>query len=177
MLSQKLILFFFITLNFCFGQNILIPMDENNQKNHLKAYGLAYWVLQNDREVDWLLNYRGGSFMFDFLEEIEKECIYRGISYEKISSDKINNIINTIASPENNYDIIKLEKAPKIAVYSPKNKQPWDDAVTLVLEYAEIPYDIIYDKEILNNLLPLFVERTPTSSLFTFTISPQCTFG
>jgi len=138
------------------SKSILIPMDENTQKNHLKSYGLAYWILQNDIEVDWLLNYRGGSFMFDFIEEVENECRYRGISYEIVSRDKVNTILNEIAAPQNNYDIIKLEKVPKIAVYSPKHKQPWDDAVTLVLNYAEIPYDVIYDKEILSNLLPLY---------------------
>ena len=149
------ILTFFIISNLSFGQSILIQMDES-QKNHLKAYGLAYFVLENKLEVNWLLNYKGGSFMFPFLEALEKECIYRGISYIKISSEEKNTILHEIANPQNNYDIIKLEKAPKIAVYSPKNKQPWDDAVTLVLEYAEITYDVIYDDEILNNLLPLY---------------------
>ena len=149
------ILTFLIISNLSFGQSILIQMDES-QKNHLKAYGLAYFVLENKLEVDWLLNYKGGSFMFPFLEELEKECIYRGISYIMMSSDEKNKMLHEIASPQNNYDIIKLEKAPKIAVYSPKNKQPWDDAVTLVLEYAEITYDVIYDNEILNNLLPLY---------------------
>jgi hypothetical protein len=138
------------------SQTILIPMDANSQKNHLKAYGIAYWIIQNDIEVDWLLNYRGGSFMCDFQEAIEKECIYRGVSYEIISNKEKTQIFSEIASPQNNYDIIKLEKAPKVAVYSPQNKQPWDDAVTLVLEYAEIPYDVIYDKEIIANLLPLY---------------------
>ena len=153
---RKLLVLFCITImNLAWNQNILIPMDEN-QQNHLKAYGLAYFILENKLDVDWLLNYRGGSFMFPFLDEIEKECIYRGISYEKISSKEVNSILTQIASPQNNYDVIKLEKAPKIAVYSPKNKQPWDDAVTLVLNYAEIKYDIIYDQEILNNLLPLY---------------------
>ena len=149
------IFWIFIT-NTIMSKNILIPMDIESQKNHLKSYGLAYWILQNNLEVDWLLNYRGGSFMFDFIEEIEKECIYRGISYEIISLEEENSILNTIADPTNNYDIIKLEKAPRIAVYSPQNKQPWDDAVTLVLEYAEIPYDVIYDQEILANLLPIY---------------------
>ena len=148
-------LLFLIISSIGISQNILIPMDEN-QKNHLKSYGLAYFILENELDVDWLLNYRGGSFMFPFLEELEKECIYRGISYEKKSDSEVTIILNEIASPKNNYDIIKLEKAPKIAVYSPQNKQPWDDAVTLVLEYAEIKYDIIYDNEILNNLLPLY---------------------
>ena len=155
----KLKLFFLTTFFLTthgISQNILIPMDDQNQTNHLKAYGIAYWVLQNEIPVEWLLNYRGGSFMFTFLEDIEKECVYRGISYEIITNNETTNILNTIAQPENNYDIIKLEKVPKIAVYSPQNKQPWDDAVTLVLEYSEIPYDIIYDDEILNNLLPLY---------------------
>ena len=131
-------------------------MDEVSQKNHLKSYGLAYWIIENNVEVDWLLNYRGGSFMCDFNTQIEKECIYRGVSYLTVSEKEVNSLLIEIANPQNNYDIVKLEKAPKIAVYSPKNKQPWDDAVTLVLEYAEIPYDVIYDQEILNNLLPLY---------------------
>jgi len=154
-IKNLITLLFLIINSIGISQNILIPMDEN-QKNHLKAYGLAYFILENELDVDWLLNYRGGSFMFPFLEEIEKECIYRGISYEKKSNSEVTIILNQIASPQNNYDIIKLEKAPKIAVYSPQNKQPWDDAVTLVLEYAEIKYDVIYDNEILNNLLPLY---------------------
>ena len=147
---------FFLTTHILLSQTILIPMDANSQKNHLKAYGIAYWIIQNNIEVDWLLNYRGGSFMCDMQDAITKECVYRGVSYEIISNKEKNQIFNQIASPKNNYDIIKLEKAPKVAVYSPKNKQPWDDAVTLVLEYAEIPYDVIYDKEILSNLLPLY---------------------
>jgi len=154
-----IIILFFLsitTIQKSVGQHILIPMDSDTQQDHLKAYGLAYWILQNKLDVNWLLNYRGGSFMFQDLEGVEKECIYRGISYEKISTNEKTNILNYIADPSHNYDLIKLEKIPKIAVYSPKNKQPWDDAVTLVLKYAEIPYDIIYDSEILNNLLPLY---------------------
>ncbi len=131
-------------------------MDENSQKNHLKAYGIAYWILQNDLEVDWLLNYRGGSFLIKNINEISLECTYRGVSYEVLSDNEIGNILNNISIPSSNTDIVKLEKAPKIAVYSPKNKQPWDDAVTLALTYAEIPYDLIYDDEILNDLLPLY---------------------
>ncbi|GAB4286409.1 MAG: hypothetical protein Kow0068_11990 [Marinilabiliales bacterium] len=127
-------------------------MDET-QKDHLKAYGIAYWTLQNGVEVKWLLNYRGGSFMMQAVKEIENECIIRGVSYEIIADVQANNIINEISKPEVNMDVIKLEKAPKIAVYSPKNKQPWDDAVTLVLTYAEIPYDVIYDAEIMDGVL------------------------
>ena len=116
---------------------LIVPMDYT-QENHLKAYGIAYWVLEQDIEVDWLLNYRGGSFLFKHYQELEKECIIRGISYEVIADIQSTKILNEIAHPEINQDVVKLEKAPKIAVYSPKSKQPWDDAVTLALTYSEI---------------------------------------
>ena len=138
-----------------FANNILIPMDAS-QSNHLKAYGLAYWILKNNTEVDWLLNYRGGSFMCEYNPVIQNELVIRGVSYEVISSAQTNQILNEIASPAMNYDIMKLEKVPRIAVYSPKSKQPWDDAVTLVLSYAEIPYDVIFDDEVLRNDLPKY---------------------
>ena len=128
-------------------------MDEDNQSNHLKAYGIAYWILQNDIEVDWLLNYRGGSFLIKNYSSIQEECVIRGASYEVITSAKVEQIKLNISNPEVNQEIVKLEKAPKIAVYTPKGKQPWDDAVTLVLLYAEIPYEEIYDKEIIQNEL------------------------
>jgi hypothetical protein len=131
---------------------ILIPMDET-QKNHLKAYGIAYWVLSNNVPVDWMLNYKGGSFCFKQIAVLEKECIVRGISYEVIADAQYNKIITDIADPEVNMDVAKMEKAPKVAVYSPKSKAPWDDAVTLVMTYAEIPYDVIYDQEILDGRL------------------------
>jgi len=134
---------------------LLIPMDYS-QKNHLKAYGVAFWALQNDVEINWLLNYRGGSFMVKHIKSIENELIIRGVSFEVIADVKSNAILQEISDPEINMDIVKLEKSPKIAVYSPKNKQPWDDAVTLVLTYAEIPYDIVYDEEIINGNLPLY---------------------
>jgi len=134
---------------------LLIPMDDS-QKNHLKAYGIAYWVLQNDIEIDWLLNYRGGSFMMKHIKAIEDELIIRGVSFEVIANIKSTAILTQIADPEINMDVVKLEKQPKIAVYSPKNKQPWDDAVTLVLKYAEIPYDIVYDDEIIEGVLPKY---------------------
>ncbi len=126
---------------------LLIPMDDT-QNNHLKAYGIAYWTLQNDIEISWLLNYRGGSFIAPYHREIEEECMIRGVSYQVVADFQAQKIFDEIARPDINMDRVKLEKAPKIAVYSPKNKLPWDDAVTLVLTYAEIPYDIIYDKEI-----------------------------
>lgn len=134
---------------------LLIPMDES-QDNHLKAYGIAYWTLQRDVEVTWLLNYRGGSFMAKHYSEIEDECIARGVSYEVIADVQSTSILQKIADPNVNKDAIKLQKAPQIAVYQPKNKQPWDDAVTLVLTYAEIPYDVIYDPEVIDGVLPTY---------------------
>ena len=147
-----------IFLNVCIASRaayIIIPMDET-QTNHLKAYGIAYWILTKEVEVDWMLNYKGGSFMVKYLQAFENECIIRGVSYQVISDAEANDILSTIASPSSNMDVMKLEKFPKIAVYSPKSKQPWDDAVTLVLTYAEIPYDVIFDDEIMNNELPKY---------------------
>jgi len=127
---------------------ILIPMDES-QKNHLKSYGIAFWLLKQKQEVQWLLNYNG-SFMFQYSQEAERECKVRGVSYETISDAAANAIITQIQDPAANLNAVKLLNAPKIAVYSPKTKQPWDDAVTLVLSYAEIPYDVIFDDEVLS---------------------------
>jgi len=131
-------------------------MDEDTQKDHLKAYGIAFWTLENNLTVDWLLNYRGGSFLIENETEIEKECIVRGVSYEIITNAYKQQLQIELANPESNTDIIKLEKAPKVAVYSPEGNLPWDDAVTMVLTYSEIPYDIIYDEEILSDLLPMY---------------------
>ena len=136
-----------------FATRILIPMDEESQRNHLKAYGIAYWILQNEIEVEWLLNYRGGSFLVTNYNSIQEECTIRGVTYELITDAKVNAIKTEISDPEVNMEVVKLEKAPKIAVYTPQGKQPWDDAVTLVLTYAEIPYDEIYDKEVVENQL------------------------
>ena len=152
----------FILVFFClyfsvmsFATKILVPMDEE-QKNHLKAYGLTYWVLNNGLEASWLLNYRGGSFLLDYSEGIEKECKVRGVTYELSSEGQVSEILLEIAKPEVNMELVKLLKAPKIAVYSPKTKQPWDDAVTMVLTYAEIPYEVVFDDEVLNGKLPLY---------------------
>ena len=153
---RSLILLFIILLaRPAFSNYIFIPMDEK-QTNHLKAYGIAYWILKGDMEVDWLLNYRGGSFLCKYQPRIQNELVIRGVSYEIISDAQASAILTEIASPALNYDVMKLEKYPRIAVYSPKSKQPWDDAVTLVLTYAEIPYDVIFDDEVLNDLLPKY---------------------
>ncbi len=153
----RIVLFFalFFLVNSLRAAYLLIPMDET-QKNHLKAYGIAYWMLKHDVEVDWLLNYRGGSFMFQYSKPAENECVIRGVSFEVLADAQQSAILQAIADPQVNQENIKLHKAPKIAVYSPKNKLPWDDAVTLVMTYAEIPYDVVYDEEIMTGVLPLY---------------------
>ena len=134
-----------------FASKIFIPMDAEGQANHLKAYGVAYAALKAGMTVDWLLNYKGGSFGIDESESIERMCKLRGVSYELMSDAQYGGILNQVSDPDFNGDIIKLEKAPKIAVYTPPNKEPWDDAVTLVLTYAEIPFDKVYDDEVLKD--------------------------
>ncbi len=131
-------------------------MDAESQKNHLKAYGITYWTLDKQLKVKWLLNYRGGSFLLPDTEEIQRECQIRGVSFEVISNSKAESILEDISSPSQNMEAVVLEKAPKIAVYTPYGKQPWDDAVTMVLSYAEIPYETVYDEEVLNDGLLLF---------------------
>jgi hypothetical protein len=106
--------------------------------------------------MEWLLNYRGGSFLFPHLQTIEEELIIRGVSYEIVADGQVNAIRTEIANPEVNMEVVQLEKAPKIAVYTPKSSLPWDDAVTMVLEYAEIPYDKIYDSAIVTGILPKY---------------------
>ncbi len=138
------------------ASSILIPMDADSQKDHLKAYGITYWVLSKQQKVQWLLNYRGGSFLLPDGDVIRKECQIRGVSFEIISDGVTNSILEEISSPSKNQEAVILEKAPKIAVYSPKGKQPWDDAVTMVLTYAEIPYETIYDEDVLTDKLVLF---------------------
>lgn len=138
-----------------FAAYVLVPMDDA-QKNHLKAYGIAYRNLEMGEDVNWLLNYRGGSFAMEENAEIVKLCKLRGVTYELISNSQMSVIVDEISDAEVNMDVVKLQKAPKIAVYSPKSKRPWDDAVTLVLSYAEIPYDVIYDEEVLNGVLPTY---------------------
>jgi hypothetical protein len=150
-----LLLFLFMT-HIALASYILLPMDEVSQENHLKAYGITFYSLQKGNNVKWLLNYRGGSFLLEDLEDFRNECKIRGVSYEIISSTEALRILEEIASPSQNMESVILEKAPKIAVYSPKDNVPWDDAVTMVLNYAEIPYDVIYDEEVLQDKLLLY---------------------
>ena len=150
-----------LILLLCFSANafasyILIPMDAEGQKNHLKAYGITYWTLEKQQKVKWLLNYKGGSFLLPDFEEIRRECQIRGVSFEVISDAAAESLLEDISSPSQNMEAVILEKAPKIAVYTPYGKQPWDDAVTMVLTYAEIPYETVYDEEVVNDGLLLF---------------------
>ncbi len=136
-----------------YANKLMIPMDDS-QKNHLKAYGLAFWVLKNyETEIDWLLNYRGGSFLLPMSQNFINECIIRGISYEMITDADAESVLFSVKNPDANTDAVKLQKAPKIAVYTPKSAMPWDDAVTLALTYAEITFDKVYDDEVLEGKL------------------------
>ena len=134
---------------------LLVPMDDT-QRNHLKAYGVAYFALEREVEVTWLLNYRGGSFMMKYADALEREARLRGVSVEVIADGQSTAILSEIADASVNMDAVRLQKAPKIAVYSPKTKLPWDDAVTLVMTYAEIPYDVVYDEEVVAGILPKY---------------------
>ncbi len=150
MLLKKSFLFLLLFLTISVKASfILLPMDETTQKNHLKAYGITYWCLNKEYKASWLLNYRGGSFLLPDAVEIRKECQIRGVSFEILSDDEKEALLAEISSPSQNMDAVVLEKAPKIAVYTPPGKQPWDDAVTLVLTYAEIPFTPVYDEEVL----------------------------
>ncbi len=154
--SNIILFFLFLLSHSIFASFLLIPMDDSSQKNHLKAYGITFYSLQKGQKVQWLLNYRGGSFLLEDSEDFRNECTIRGVSYEVISDSEAVVILEIIASPSQNMEAVILEKAPKIAVYSPKSNQPWDDAVTMVLKFAEIPYDVIYDKEVINDNLLLY---------------------
>tara|TARA_R110000868_G_scaffold36900_11_gene130558 strand:+ start:1686 stop:2948 length:1263 start_codon:yes stop_codon:yes gene_type:complete len=157
MISKKFLFILFFLISFTSKATfILLPMDENTQQNHLKAYGVTFWCLEKNYKASWLLNYRGGSFLLPDALEIRKECQIRGVSFEVLTDAEESRILDEIASPSQNMETVILEKVPRIAVYTPKGKQPWDDAVTLVLTYAEIPFTPIYDEEVLNDQLVLY---------------------
>jgi hypothetical protein len=145
--------FFFIAASVYSQQKLLITMEVNGQTDHLKAYGIAYRHLLNGRELDWLLNYRGGSFMFDYSPELMAECNEKDVSYELLSGTQAAQIYAEVQDEKNNMDVVRLEKVAKIAVYVPPNSLPWDDAVQLVLDYVEIPYDKVWDEEVLEGKL------------------------
>ena len=150
-----ILLFLFVSSSIS-ASFIYVPMNDDNQINHLKAYGIVYYSLEVGLKAKWLLNYDGGAFLIENNKIIENECNIRGVTYQVISDAKAQIILEDISSPSKNQEAVSLEKAPKIAVYSPKDKMPWDDAVTMVLTYAEIPFDVIYDEEVLNDKLILY---------------------
>ena len=156
MLKRFFLLLLLFKTCLAWSSAVIIPMDAEGQSDHLKAYGIAYWILEQGQEIQWLLNYRGGAFVLPNGEKVVKECQIRGVSFEIVSDTVLSQILLEIESPSQNSTAVLLEKAPKIAVYSPDDKQPWDDAVTLVLTYAEIPYTTIYDKEVLSDGLVAF---------------------
>ncbi len=155
-MKKQLILLFILLSNSAWATFIYVPMNHDNQKNHLKAYGIVYFGLEAGLKSKWLLNYDGGAFLIENNKAIENECKIRGVSYQIISDARSQLILQEIASPSSNQEAVTLEKAPKIAVYSPKDKMPWDDAVTMVLTYAEIPFDVVYDREVLSDKLLLY---------------------
>jgi hypothetical protein len=132
------------------ADHLLIPMDDV-QTDHLKAYGVAYWCLQQGYNVEWLLNYRAGSFLADTRANLENVCLLRGVTYERVSPAQVGQIRSIIESE--NMEVVELEKAPAVAIFTPPNKEPWDDAVTLALTYAEIPYETVWDEEVLEGEL------------------------
>ncbi|UCH63062.1 MAG: asparagine synthetase B [Fidelibacterota bacterium] len=144
---RSVILLLILPASLLWPQKLLIPMDAV-QRDHLKAYGVTFWTLKRDVNVEWLLNYRGGSFLMDAVPEIQLECQVRGVTTEPVDASGLGQIYATLE--DNNMDVVLLEKAPRIAVYTPPNKQPWDDAVTLALTYAEVPYATVYDEDVLS---------------------------
>ena len=157
MLRNLIIILLFLFVSSSISASfIYVPMNDDNQTNHLKAYGIVYYSLEVGLKAKWLLNYNGGAFLIENNKVIENECNIRGVTYQVISDAKAQLILEDISSPSKNQEAVSLEKAPKIAVYSPKDKMPWDDAVTMVLTYAEIPFDVVYDEEVLNDKLILY---------------------
>lgn len=157
MLRNLIIILLFLFVSSSISASfIYVPMNDDNQINHLKAYGIVYYSLEVGLKAKWLLNYDGGAFLIENNKIIENECNIRGVTCQVISDAKAQIILEDISSPSKNQEAVSLEKAPKIAVYSPKDKMPWDDAVTMVLTYAEIPFDVFYDEEVLNDKLILY---------------------
>ena len=144
-----------LTANWALGQAVLIPMD-HQQSDHLKAYGLAYWALQRGKTIDWLLNHGGGSFLLQDFATLENELVLRNVAFRRLSGSEAAVLIAEVESEHANTAVVRLEKPPRIAVYAPQQTLPWDDAVLLALTYAEVPYDMVYDDEVLGGDLQNF---------------------
>ncbi len=149
-MSILLILILFLSINSAIAGKILIPMDLA-QRDHLKAYGIAFWTVKQGGKAEWLLNYRHGSFLLDDYSQLERLCRVRGVTFEKVNGSQIATIYSEIE--QNNMEVVPLEKAPRIGVYAPEGTDPWDDAVMLALNYAEIPFDQIYDDDVFRGKL------------------------
>ena len=146
---KKLLLFVFVFSVEIISQNKIFIYMDLKQSDHLRAYGITFNALRKGLKADWLLNYRGGSFMFDYNDQIANECRVEGVGFDVISTSQAAELYSTVQRDDNNMDVERLEKAPKIAVYVPPNFNPWDDAVTLALDYAKVPYDKIWNDEVL----------------------------
>ncbi len=155
-MKRMLFLILMLVSTTVFAQNKLFIYMDLKQTNDLRAYGIAYYALEHGTEVDWLLNYRGGSFMMDYSRVLATECRIRGVAFDELSAAQAAEIYATVQNIDNNMDVVRLEKAPKIAVYIPPNYHPWDDAVTLALNYAEIPYTQVWDTQVLEGKLPKY---------------------
>ncbi len=144
-----------LSVSTVWGQDVLIPMD-GQQSDHLKAYGLAYWTLQQGVTIDWLLNYRGGSFLLREFQQLEDELALRNVAFQRLSGSEAARLIAEVEREGANTAVVRLEKPPRIAVYAPRQTLPWDDAVLLALTYAEVPYEMVYDDEVLRGDLQHF---------------------
>lgn len=152
---RSVLLLMILAPTMAFGQKLMIQMDLE-QTNHLKAYGIVYWILTKDQPVDWLLNYRGGSFMTDYTEAIAAECRIRGVAFEALDGASAAGVYASVQAEKSNTEVVRLEKPPRIAVYAPPGFRPWDDAVTLVMEYAEVKYEKLWDEEVMRGKLTEF---------------------
>ena len=156
MKAIRLLILLFLFCPYSYSQSkILIPMDLD-QTNHLKAYGITFAALEDHLTADWLLNYRGGSFLIDNNESIKLKCQLKEVFFEVLTPSQVIDIFAFVQREDQNMDIIRLEKAPKIAVYVTPGQEPWDDAVTLAMEYAEVKYTKVWVEEIIKGDLKHF---------------------
>ncbi len=151
-MKTGLTLFFVILVLQAQAVRLFIPMDAT-QTNHLRAYGVVFNAIGSGTRAEWLLNYKGGSFVMDYTSALDISCTAAGVSFSRMTDKDYNALIKRIKFTNFNGDVIPLTKAPKIAVYTPSNKKPWDDAVTLALTYAGIPFDKVYVDEVMAGAL------------------------
>lgn len=146
---KKIFLLILLASLGAFPQSKIFIYMDLNQTDHLKAYGITFNALIKGLKADWLLNYRGGSFMIDYSDKVAVECRVEGVAFDILSAGDAAAVYSEVQAENNNMDVVRLEKAPRIAVYVPPAFKPWDDAVTLALDYAKVPYDKIWNDEVL----------------------------